>query len=426
MSWGKLNDGHTIGMEKEFIIVDPNGDPVDCTSIENACSDDRINHDYPSALGFSVWGIEINSHPYDNLTDLNTEMKDMVTKVRDEATGRGYKLMTAARHPDKGGYMAMHTHVGAADDREALFVTKALRAHLPEIIALASNSPKKGTLGKWCKDARMYSTNMGGTQYGRIIPNDPVVYGDEGRAHSEVLSFKRERWDGRGVVIAGEKDSDRLKGTIEVRCPDAQLTAEEDVAVAAFIWGIAEFAKKEMASKNYDWTTLADKEHERDDLQNQLDQVYHAGIFSAMGRGIRKFFGKETAGDQQYTQLSSQLDAADTWLAENRPSYDISMDNDVLKKNIDEVGYDGMDGTITYSKDGQDVDMAAKDAIKETYEKIKPVLDDLKIPDDVRERLEARVYGGRSGADVQIDAVNDGEDLASYVIEKSTNMEYLV
>ena len=145
-----------------------------------------------------------------------------------------------------------------------------------------------------------------------------------------------------------------------------------------------------------------------------------------MGRGIRKFFGKETDGDQQYAQLSSQLDASDTWLADHRPAYDIAMDNDVLKKNIDEVGYGGMDGTITYSKDGQDVEVAAKDAIKETYEKIKPVLDDLKIPDDVRERLEARVYSGRSGADVQIDAVNDGEDLASYVIEKSTNMEYLV
>ncbi|MDP6627930.1 MAG: hypothetical protein QGG50_08510, partial [Methanopyri archaeon] len=96
----------------------------------------------------------------------------------------------------------------------AEYVFNELQKHVPDIMALSSNSPSRF--------GGVKDTRAKGGYYGHKFSS----YSDTGRTS---VIYKRSN-------------------TLEVRCMDSQGTPEEDVAIAAYIFGIAEKAKEDHAN----------------------------------------------------------------------------------------------------------------------------------------------------------------------------------
>ena len=126
----------------------------------------------------------------------------------------------------------MHVHVAVRGADRALAVLNALRSHLPDIAALAGNAP--------VHDGRDTGLASIRPKLSELLPRQgipPAFASWEVRADYE-------RWGRRGGVFPGagepwwELRAHDEVGTIELRFPDTQTTAEEAAGVLAFAAGI--------------------------------------------------------------------------------------------------------------------------------------------------------------------------------------------
>ncbi|WP_159081480.1 carboxylate-amine ligase [Nocardioides sediminis] len=160
-----LTEGLTVGVEEEFLLVDPTGAlaPV-APDVLRRVADDRVK---PELMRYQV---ETTSGVCTDLGDLERQLADLRHAVAEAAVGVGAHLVAAgaplrdgsgvelltqtdryralATHfPDAAatsGTCACQVHVGIGDRELAVQVLGRLRPWLPTLFALSTNSPVSG------------------------------------------------------------------------------------------------------------------------------------------------------------------------------------------------------------------------------------------------------------------------------------------
>ncbi len=228
-----INEGHSIGLEKEFYVVNGSNSPQLQMYFVSPVSDfirDEIGlcsengaKCYVDASG----PLEITTRPCSDLRQLTDDITKTYRFTKEIAEKSNlYALGMGSRPEADDDAAGLHVHVGYATDSEADYVFHDLQKHVPEIIALSANSPSRDGM---VKCMRQYG-NPPKHLFDVLGAGETLFYGH---------FFSPFESTGRKSVIYKREGTK----TIEVRCMDTQGTAEEDAAVAAYIFGIAEKAK---------------------------------------------------------------------------------------------------------------------------------------------------------------------------------------
>ncbi len=231
-----LNNGHSVGLEKEFYVVDGNNEDVSYSSMVASIGGrmkDELgaynDHWGPKCYEDASGPLEITTRPCKDLRQLTKDITTSYDIAQEEANTRGLYALGMGTRPGKSNDCAgLHVHVGFANEGEAQYVFHALQKHVPDIMALSANSPNDyGTV----KDMRQ----TGGVG-GWIEENLIGLQSRWGHDFSPYWNTSRH-----SVIYVREH-------TIEVRCMDSQGSGEEDAAIGAYIFGIAEKAKEDYAN----------------------------------------------------------------------------------------------------------------------------------------------------------------------------------
>ncbi|MDP6627381.1 MAG: glutamate-cysteine ligase family protein [Methanopyri archaeon] len=317
-----LNDGHSVGLEKEFYVVDGTGSTYRQSILEGRIVD-RMQAEmdaYDGSVGPKCYEdgsgpLEVVTRPCTNLHQLNEDVTTAYRIAQEEADSLNcYALGMGIRPGQSKDKAGLHVHVGYADEGEARYVFYALQRHVPDIVALSANSPIRS--GK-VKDVRLIKGSYGL----KVSPYSST-------SNSSVIQ--------------------KRSGTIEVRCMDSQGSGEEDTAIAAYIFGIAEKAK--------------DVYHALDDVPPEADVMYDVS--------------------SPYEVLQKEL-----------------------VKNRDRAIKQGM--VAVFKTDGEEV--PAYRVVADTLEEIRPYLERYDCPADVITILEDKVEHRRSGADDVLDIYREME-----------------
>lgn len=233
----------TIGVEEEFFLLG-DGPQVawEASEVLEELADDRFKHELPAAQ------LEHVTAP---CTDLAEVARRLTAARRDLVQRSGRRFASAGTHPldarvlstpadpsydetirrhpwaarrQMVGALQVHVAVGPAD--VALAVHDALRSYLPDLVAVAANSP--------FRDGEDTGLACVRPLVATLLPRQgiPPAYGTW-EAYGEM-----RRWmDGAGVTderrIWWEVRLRPEFGTIEVRAMDAQATAHDAAAVTA-------------------------------------------------------------------------------------------------------------------------------------------------------------------------------------------------
>jgi len=250
--WRTLLDGvtdHTIGVEEELMLLDPG-------TLDLLPAAARVRHELGHAVSLRT---ELPAAQVETASPVCTTVRQaaeaLATARRTLAGGvAGWaRLAGSGTHPfaaaegvlnDAPQYaglieefpwvlprqlvFGLHVHVAVRGADRALAVLNALRSYLPDIAVLAGNAPLHAG-----RDTGLASLRP---KLSELLPRQgvPPVYGSwEERA-------VYERWGRRGGAFPGTgepwwelRPHDEL-GTIELRVPDTQSTAEEAAGVVAF------------------------------------------------------------------------------------------------------------------------------------------------------------------------------------------------
>jgi glutamate---cysteine ligase / carboxylate-amine ligase len=239
--------GPTVGLEEELILVDPATLlPVDAVeAVLEAIADRRFEAEFRSAQLELVMPVSLN------VGALTAELARARAHAVAAVGGR-VRLMGAGTHPAAKGEVfvtdrpryreiasdyawatrrglpsGLHVHVGVGDPDEALAVYNAVRSRLPEIAALAANSPFFEGAHSNVASARLKLVED--------LPRNgiPPAFGSW-RELGEYVS-----WASRGGVFEGlgylwwDLRPRPDLGTIEFRVADAQTSVEETAAIVA-------------------------------------------------------------------------------------------------------------------------------------------------------------------------------------------------
>jgi carboxylate-amine ligase len=237
----------TVGVEEELLLLDPEGAvlPV-APDVVRRADDDRVK---PELMTYQV---ETSSAVCRDLGELGRELTDLRRRVADAAASvgglavasgvapmdrPGLEYLTdspryhqlAARFPAalaSSGTCACHAHVGVPDRTLAVHVLGRLRAWLPALLALGTNSPMSG--GR--------DTGWSSTRYRRQLrwPSfvAPRPWSSEAAYDGAVRSLlqRGRAFDARSVYYLARL-SPRYP-TIEIRVADTCLDAADAVLLA--------------------------------------------------------------------------------------------------------------------------------------------------------------------------------------------------
>jgi carboxylate-amine ligase len=236
------HESWTVGLEEELMLLDPA--TLDLAphvrEVVAELGDPRLKIEMPAAQ------LEIVTAPHASVADAAAELAAVRRRVHDALEGR-FRIAGAGAHPFASGvgplnpgerYAAieaeyagvarrqlvfgLHVHVAVPGADRALAVYNALRAHLPDLAALAACAPfYEG------RDSGLASVR---SRVSGLLPRQGVPPALESfDAYADAL-----RW-------AGFDDPRRwwwelrlhpVFGTVEVRVPDTQATVADTAAVA--------------------------------------------------------------------------------------------------------------------------------------------------------------------------------------------------
>lgn len=234
-----VNEGHSVGLEKEFYVVDGSNQTYQQYTIDTIVKE-RMQQEmkaYDSDVGPKCYvdasgPFEITTRPCTDLRQLYDDITTTYRFAKEESEKQGlYALGMAGRPGVENDAAGLHVHVGYTNESEADYVFHELQKHVPEIIALSANSPSRDGMVKCMR------------QYGNP-PSHLFDFLGAGAGLFYGHMFSSFESTSRSSVIYKRDDSK----TIEVRCMDTQGTPGEDTAVAAYIFGIAEKAKEDFAN----------------------------------------------------------------------------------------------------------------------------------------------------------------------------------
>jgi carboxylate-amine ligase len=244
----------TVGIEEELMLLDP--ETLDLTPkarqlFERVEGDGRFKLELPAAQ------FEIMSPPLQSAADAAKFLALARRDLRQAASGLA-ELACSGVHPfaDEEGELnagerykrtrreygglarrqlvfGLQVHVAVRPADRALAVYNGLREYLPELLALAANSPFY----------RGQDTGLAAVRpkLCELLPRQgvppPIASWDE---HAEALAWG-ERAGGipEAAVWWWELRPHPSFGTIEVRVPDAQVTVEDSVAIVATVHALA-------------------------------------------------------------------------------------------------------------------------------------------------------------------------------------------
>jgi carboxylate-amine ligase len=252
------SDQLTIGIEEEFMLLDP-----DDWSL--AFRSDEVYADLPDDLRARV-SLETHAAVMETTTGVHRRVKDAVAelaslrrRLTDAVAAHGLLPAAAGTHPsamadetvvsdhpryrDIGESMrvlarreptlATHVHVGVATPRAAVRLLNRLRAHVPVLLALSANSPF------WQgRDTGFASTR---TTLFDAFPRSGLPR-SFGSYREWVATVDRLVTSGAIADPSFLWWDVRLQpryGTVEVRIMDAQTTVEDVAAVAALVQSLA-------------------------------------------------------------------------------------------------------------------------------------------------------------------------------------------
>ncbi len=246
----------TVGAEEELMLVDP-GDGSLVGAIEDVLR--RTGGDARFQTEFRAAQVELVTRPCLSAADVGRELATARLDL-DEAIGPGLATMASGAHPTalrpgpltRGErYRAvarenpwaargmltcgLHVHVGVAGAARALAVYNAARSHLPELAALAANSPFHAGERTGVASSRML-LNRSLARCG-VPPafRDWDAYADFsawGRAGGAIPDTSYHWWDLR--LHPG-------LGTLELRVCDAQTELEDAVGLVALFQALVAF-----------------------------------------------------------------------------------------------------------------------------------------------------------------------------------------
>jgi carboxylate-amine ligase len=248
--WRALLDGvtdHTVGVEEELMLLDPE-------TLDLLPAAARVRAELGDAVSLRsellAAQVETASPVCATIGEAARALADARRTLATGVAGWG-RLAAAGTHPfaDPEGALSgeyerliaefpwaaprqlvfgLHVHVAVRGADRALAVHNALRSHLPDLAVLAGNAPLHGG-----RDSGLASLRP---SLSELLPRQGVP--PAWSSWEERATF--ERWGRRGGVFPGagepwyELRAHDEHGTIELRVPDAQSTAEEAAGVLAF------------------------------------------------------------------------------------------------------------------------------------------------------------------------------------------------
>jgi carboxylate-amine ligase len=247
---GFTGDGlPTIGLEEELILVAPETfEPVDAIELVLAAlPDERFQAEFRASQ------VEIVTPPCLTVADLASELAHARRSLVEALEGQ-VRLLGAGTHPtsirpvavtDRPRYRqieadypwiarrglpsGLHVHVGVGGPDEALAVYNAVRSHLPEVAALAANSPFFEGADSGLASSRL---KIADDQPRSGIP--PAFRSWRALAEFVDWGSKGERFRDSSYLWWDLRPRPDF-GTLEFRVADTQTSVEHAAAIAA-IW----------------------------------------------------------------------------------------------------------------------------------------------------------------------------------------------
>jgi carboxylate-amine ligase len=237
----------TVGLEEEVMVLDAQTLDLAPRAAEliAAAADERLKPELPAAQ------VEVATPPCASVTEAAAELAEGRRALAAAADGLGLRLAGAGAHPfaategelTPGGrydaiaaeygvvarrqlVYALQVHVAVRPADRALAVYNALRAHLPELAALAANAPFHGGADTGLASIRPTI----GEQLPRQGVAPPLASWE---AYGEAL-----RWVGDPGAWWWELRPHPRFGTLEIRVPDTQATVADALAVATVAHGL--------------------------------------------------------------------------------------------------------------------------------------------------------------------------------------------
>ena len=235
----------TVGLEEELMLLDPETLDLAPHAAEAvaALDDPRFKIEMPAAQ------LEIVTAPHATVADAAAELADSRRRLAER-----YRVAGAGLHPFASGLgplnpgaryeaieaeyasvahrqlvFGLHVHVAIPGADRALATYNALRAHLPDLAALAANAPFYEGRDSGLASAR---SRISGLLPRQGIP--PAL--DSFEAYADALRWcgfddPRQWW--------WELRLHPVFGTVEIRVPDTQATIADTAAVATVAYELA-------------------------------------------------------------------------------------------------------------------------------------------------------------------------------------------
>ncbi|WP_308116589.1 carboxylate-amine ligase [Occultella gossypii] len=256
----------TLGVEEEFLIVDPyNGAPLplaaDLLRLQDPGREPVDGTPHPTlTVELHQEQLEVITRPHSNLSGLAAEIVAGRAFADTLARSAGVRIVALATSPlalvphptrtdrydallEKHALTAreqltcgMHVHVCVDSDEEGVAILDRIRAWLPLLIALSSNSPFWHGADSGYASFRTQAWNRWSTA------GPTEVFGSAQAYHALVADLS-----GTGVVVSPDFDA-RLSArhpTVEIRVSDVCLDPRDTVLIAALVRALAETAARE-------------------------------------------------------------------------------------------------------------------------------------------------------------------------------------
>jgi len=245
----------TVGIEEEFFVVGPDGNPT-------AGTDELVyEHDPPEILDGRLdhelfkFVIETQTPLIEDVSEARETLHAVRRALVDHATAHGYQVAAAGLHPtarwrelehaEKPRYRSqldriqypqhrnttagLHVHVGVDDPDKAVWAANEVRWYLPLILALSVNSPYWNGFDTGLQSAR--------AKIFEALPNTGMP-----TAFDSYEAF--DRFEATMLETGSIRDRGELwydvrphsgHGTVEVRTPDAQADPERVLAIVEYV-----------------------------------------------------------------------------------------------------------------------------------------------------------------------------------------------
>jgi len=307
----------TLGIEEELMICDAeSGDLVQAIDSMLADLPDDLAGDVKPELMKSV--LEVATKPCADVAEAAEQLASLRRCVREVGAKQGLEIGAAGTHPfaryldqeivghpryqalaAELGWIAQqelifgtHVHVGIDDPHKAIYVADEMRAYLPLLLAMSTNSPL------W--QGRLTGMMSSRTPVFRSFPRVgiPPYYGSWERYSHRVQQMVKGGAIPDYTFLWWDVRPHPNLGTVELRVFDQQTRIEHTVGFAALAVSLAH----RLAGCYEDGVPSVDHPHELID-----DNKVRAAIVGIEGKLIDFEQGVEVSGAQMVRELIDQL-----------------------------------------------------------------------------------------------------------------------